>query len=189
MRIGILGGSFDPPHLGHILVARQVKEVMELDGIWLMPYFRHSWEPTPSSAKHRFNMTRLVEEKGITASGEEINYKRKSYTIETIRRLKRKYSHAFFWIIGSDILVDFKRWKEHDQLIKELKFLVVVRNGYPLPSRLAKAFQPVSSPGFITTNISSSIIRYRIRKNLSVEDLIPRAVFSYIQKYNLYQHP
>jgi|SRR3989344_2824477 len=189
MRIGILGGSFDPPHFGHLLVARQAKEVLNLDQIWLMPYFMHSWDSISSSAKHRFNMTKLIEETGISACDEEIKYKRKSYTIETIRRLKIKYPHTFFWIIGSDVLTDFKKWKEHDNLIKEIKFIVVSRNGYRLPSKPPKGFQLVSSPQFIANNISSLIIRNRVRKNLSVNNLVSKLVLSYIQKYNLYKYP
>lgn len=187
MRIGILGGSFDPPHLGHILVARQVKEIMKLDEVWLMPYFKHNWDSTESSARHRLAMAKLIEEKGIIVSGEEIKYKRKSYTIQTVRRLKEKYSHTFFWIVGSDVLADFKKWKEHENLIREIKFLVVIRNGHTLPSRLPKGFKLVSSPKFITSNLSCSIIRRRIRKNLSVSGLVPKPVLSYIKKYKLYK--
>lgn len=189
MRIGILGGSFDPPHFGHMLVARQVKDALSLDKIWLMPYFMHTWDSTPSSAKHRFNMTKLIEEKEINACDEEIKHKRKSYTIETVRRLKRKYPHTFFWIIGSDVLTDFKKWKEHGNLVKEVEFLVVIRNGYQLPLNLPKGFQLICPPQFISTNVSSSIIRDRIRKNLSVNNLVSKSVLSYIQKNNLYKHP
>ncbi len=189
MRVGILGGSFDPPHLGHILVARQVKEIMKLDEVWLIPYFMHSWDKNVSLARHRLAMTKLIEEKGIIVSDEEIKYKRKNYTIQTVRRLKEKYSHTFFWIVGSDMLVDFKRWKEHENLIKEIEFLVVIRNGHSLPSRLPKSFKLVSSPEFITSNLSSSIIRYRIMKNLSVSGLVPKPVLSYIKKRKLYKTP
>ncbi|MEX2007399.1 MAG: nicotinate (nicotinamide) nucleotide adenylyltransferase [Candidatus Levyibacteriota bacterium] len=187
MRIGILGGSFDPPHLGHILVARQVKEILNLDQIWLMPYFMHSWDSSVSLASHRLAMSKLTQEKGIIVCDEEIKYKRKSYTIETARRLKKKYPHDFFWIVGSDVLADFKKWKEYEVLIKEIKFLVVSRSGNCLPPELPKGFNLVSSPEFITSNISSSIIRQRIGKRLSVDGLVPKPVLSYIQKNNLYK--
>lgn len=187
MRIGILGGSFDPPHLGHLLVAHQVKEIMKLDEVWLMPYFKHNWDSTESSARHRLAMAKLIEEKGIIVSLEEIKYKRKSYTIQTIRRLKEKYSHTFFWIVGSDVFADFKKWKEHENLVKEIKFFVVIRNGYSLPPKLPKGFELVSSSEFITSNLSSSIIRRRLRKNLPVYGLVPEPVLSYIKKHKLYK--
>lgn len=186
MRIGILGGSFDPPHFGHLLVARQVKEIMRLDEVWLMPYFAHNWDSTVTSTKHRFAMTKLTVEKGIVASDDEIKYQRKNYTIDTVRRLKTKYQHHFYWIIGSDILRDFRKWKEHQRLIKEIEFLVVLRNGFSLLAKLPKGFFFVSSPEFVTSNISSSIVRKRLMKKLSVTGLIPQSVLSYIQKHKLY---
>lgn len=187
MKVGVLGGSFDPPHLGHILVARQVKEIFNLDQIWLMPYFMHSWDASVSASFHRFAMAKLIQEKGIIVCDEEIKYKRKSYTIETVRRLKKKYPHDFFWIVGSDVLENFKKWKEHKALINETKFLLVYRNGNHLPSELPRGFRLISSPEFITSNMSSSIIRRRIRKGLSVDGLVSKPVLSYIQKHNLYK--
>ena len=68
MKIGILGGSFDPPHFGHLLVARQVREIMGLDEIWLMPYFAHNWDTTITAATDRLAMTRLIEEPGVRVS-------------------------------------------------------------------------------------------------------------------------
>lgn len=186
MRVGILGGSFDPPHLGHLLVARQTKKIMNLDQVWLMPYFAHGWASTSSSPEHRFAMTKLIQEEDIIASPEEIKIPTKNYTIETIRRLKEKYPHDFFWIIGSDILPELERWKEHQQLTKEVAFLIFPRNGYPLPKRLPVGFRLISSADLITSNISSAIIRGRIRKGLSVKKLIPKAISMYIQKHNLY---
>lgn len=187
MRIGILGGSFDPPHIGHILIARQIRQLMKLDEIWLMPYYKHSWDSTASSAKHRFAMAKLIEEKGIIVSAEEIKSKRKNYTIQTVRRLKRKYPHTFFWIVGSDILPDFKKWKEHEKLIKEIKFLVVPRAGFFPSPKLQKGFLFISSPEFVTSDISSSIVRRKIKDGLSVEGLIQKPVLLYIQKHKLYK--
>lgn len=187
MRIGILGGSFDPPHFGHILVARQVKEIMKLNEVWLMPYFAHNWDSTVSSASHRFAMTKLVEEKGIIVSDEEIKIEKKSYTIDTIRRLKSKYSHTFFWIIGSDVLKDFEKWKDYKNLTKEIEFFVFPRDGFSTPSKLPEGFTLVSSNELVTSNISSSIIRSRIMKKLSVNRLVSDKVMSYIQKHKLYK--
>lgn len=186
MRIGILGGSFDPPHIGHLLVARQTLEVMKLDQVWLMPYFAHSWDNTFSSPSDRLLMTKLTEEEKIITSVEEIDNKTKSYTIDTVRRLKQKFSHTFFWIVGSDELKDFKRWKDYQQLVKEITFLVFPRNRYPLPDISSPGFSLVSSPYLVTSNISSTIVRSRLKNNLSVEGLISEPVLSYITKHKLY---
>ncbi len=188
MHIGILGGSFDPPHIGHLLVARQTREIVGLDEVWLMPYFAHNWDTTVTLANHRLAMTKLLEEDGIKASDEEIKREEKSYTIDTVRRLKNKFSsHEFFWIVGSDILPEFHRWKEPEALAHDVTFLLFPRNGHPLPERLPKGFQTVSSPELVTSNVSSTIVRSRLTKGLSVSGMIPEGVISYIQRSTLYR--
>lgn len=188
MHIGILGGSFDPPHIGHLLVARQTREIAILDQVWLMPYFAHNWDTTVTPANHRLAMAKLLEEDGINVSDEEIKRKEKSYTIDTVRRLKSKFSsHEFFWIVGSDVLPEFNRWKNYKKLPKEVSFLVFPRNGHPLPDRLPQGFTPVISPELVTSNISSTIVRKRITKGLSVSGMISGGVISYIQRTTLYR--
>jgi nicotinate-nucleotide adenylyltransferase len=187
MKIGILGGSFDPPHFGHLLVARQTLEIMNLDEVWLMPYFAHNWDSTVSPATDRLAMANLIVEPKIKVSDEEINFNQKSYTIDTIRRLKNKYSHDFYWIVGTDILAEFNRWKDPDDLQKEVKFLVFQRNGYQMPQLLPSAFEKVVSPDLVSSNISSTIVRNRLVKGLSVVGLIPEAVLVYIKKHHLYE--
>lgn len=186
MKVGILGGSFDPPHFGHLLVARQTREIVGLDQVWLMPYFAHNWDTTVSAASDRLAMARLIEEAGIMVSDEEVKQSVKSYTIETIRRLKSKYPHEFFWIVGSDVISEFARWKEPEALVKEVRFLVFSRNGYPLPQVLPPGFRAVSSTDIVTSNVSSTIVRNRLRKGLSVVGLIPEAVLGYIHEHGLY---
>lgn len=188
MRIGILGGSFDPPHIGHLLVARQTREIVKLDEVWLMPYFAHNWDTTASSAKDRFVMTKLLEENGIIASGEEINRHERSYTIDTVIRLKKKFPQdSFFWIVGSDVLSEFHRWKEWERLPSEITFLVFPRVDYPSPATFPIGFQAVISASLVMTNISSSLIRQRIRKHLTIDNLVPSRVSSYILQQRLYQ--
>jgi len=186
MKIGILGGSFDPPHFGHLLLARQTREITGLDEVWCMPYFAHNWDTTVSAAADRLAMARLIEEPGITVSDEEVRQKSKSYTIDTVRRLKAKYPREFYWIVGSDIVGEFDRWKDHEALAREVQFLVFPRNGYPIPSTLPEGFTPVSSPDLVTSNISSTIIRKRIARGHSVVGLVPENVLAYIVKHTLY---
>lgn len=186
MKVGILGGSFDPPHLGHLLVARQTREIVSLDEVWLMPYFAHGWDPVVASAQDRLAMAKLLEERGVVVSEEEIHRGEKSYTIDTVHRLKSRHTHSFFWIVGSDVLAQFPKWKQSQQLVREVRFLVFPRNGYPLPAHLPTGFLPVTSTNLVTSNISSSLVRSRLQRGLSVVGLIPEAVLSYIQKRHLY---
>ncbi|MFC1646955.1 nicotinate (nicotinamide) nucleotide adenylyltransferase [Patescibacteria group bacterium] len=185
-KIGILGSSFDPPHFGHLLVARQTREVVGLDEVWMMPYFAHSWDDSIAPPSDRLEMVRLIEESGIIASDEEIKHKKKSYTVETIKRLKKKHDHDFYFIVGSDIMPEFNQWKQPDELIKLVNFLIFPRNGYPLPENLPNGFEVVSSSELVTSNLSSTIVRNRFKKGLSVVGLIPEKVLAYIDKHNLY---
>lgn len=188
MNIGILGGSFDPPHIGHLLVARQIKEIAGFDQIWLMPYFDHNWDSPETEAYHRLAMAKCIEEVGIVVSDVEIKQNTKSYTIDTVRRLKIDYPKDIFsWIVGSDVLQDFHRWREFDQLTKEIKFLLLPRDGYPIPLILPEGFKSVSSDNLVTTNLSSSIIRNRVTLGLSVKDMVPAHVLSYIHEHRLYR--
>jgi nicotinate-nucleotide adenylyltransferase len=186
MKIGILGGSFDPPHFGHLLLARQTREIVGLDEVWLMPYFAHSWDPTLSPAEDRLAMARLIEEPGVVVSEEETGQKAINYTIDTVRRLKAKHQHKIFWIVGSDILGEFDRWKDHEELSGEVPFLVFPRNGYPASSTLPSGFQLIDSPDIITSNISSTVVRKRLQIGHSVVGLIPERVLAYIRQHKLY---
>ena len=188
MKIGILGGSFDPPHFGHLLLARQTREIVGLDEIWLMPYFAHSWDQTLSLVEDRLTMTRYIEEPGIVVSDEETNQKAVNYTIDTVRRLKSKHHHKFYWIVGSDILGEFERWKDHDELLHEVPFLVFPRNGYPTPTTPPSGFQLIYSPDIIASNISSTIVRKRLQRGHSVVGLVPEKVLSYIKDHKLYEN-
>lgn len=187
MKVGILGGSFDPPHFGHLLVARQTREMLGLDEVWLMPYFAHNWDATSSGAQDRLNMARLISEPGVVASDEEVSHVQKSYTVDTIRRLQAKYSHKFFWIVGSDLLPEFGRWREADKLPQMVGFLVFPRLGHPLPNVLPAGFTGVSSRDLVITNISSTRVRARIKHDLSVTGLISDPVRKYINEHGLYK--
>jgi nicotinate-nucleotide adenylyltransferase len=131
-------------------------------------------------------MARLIEEPGIVVSEEEISQKTANYTIDTVRRLKTKDQHTFSWIVGSDILDEFERWRDHDALSAEIPFLVFPRNGYPTSSSLPKGFQLIDSPDIITSNISSTIVRKRLQQSHSVVGLIPADVLAYIHEHKLY---
>lgn len=187
MKVGILGGSFDPPHIGHLLVARQTREMLGLDEVWFMPYFAHNWDATSSTPVDRLAMTQLIAETGITASDEEIKQPGKSYTIDTVRRLQAKFDYEFYWIIGSDLLPEFSRWKEASELTKLIKFLVFPRVGFLLSEKLPAGFVGINSRDLVLTNISSTRVRQRIKHGLSVTGLISETVGQYINEHRLYQ--
>ncbi len=185
-RIGCLGLSADPPHLGHLEIARLLLKKKIVEEVWLIPCYRHPFGKPLASSKHRWQMTKLLEEPGVKTKEVEICRKGKSYTIDTVRILKEKYpDYQFFLVIGSDILktCSFLNWKHWSELSFLVEFLVVERPGY----KVKKLY-----PGFILvegkiSNISSTKIRERIRHGLPIEGLIPPKVKDYIQRHNLYK--
>lgn len=187
MTIGILGGSFDPPHLGHILIAQQVLEFTDVEHVWLMPCFAHTFAKSLSSVSDRLAMTKLLKIKSASVSTLEIDHKLDGNTINLLPVLKKNYpDDSFAFIIGSDQLPMFTGWGHWEKLLKELSFLVVPRAGY-LFKPLYGEMQTLSHPLFVSTNISSTIVRDRVRQGFSVDHLVPEEIVGYIKKHNLYQ--
>nr|MBP9719374.1 adenylyltransferase/cytidyltransferase family protein [Candidatus Levybacteria bacterium] len=91
MKIAILGGSFDPPHVGHLLVAQQIKRLLNIDQVWLMPTYSHPFNKSLSTSAHRLAMVKLLEDDTIKASSFEIQKKGVSYTIDTLKALTKEH--------------------------------------------------------------------------------------------------
>jgi nicotinate-nucleotide adenylyltransferase len=198
MKIAILGGSFNPPHLGHLLVARQVKETLRMDEVWLMPCNKHPFSKKIIAAQDRLQMTKLVEEKGIKASDFEVKKNQISYTVDTIRTLIEKLpQHRFYWIIGSEQLSTFYKWKQPQKLLHNHRLIVFPRNingGLEdlvkknlCLKTIPKKITLLESKKLITTNLSSSLIRERLKKGLSIKYLVPEKIRQYIIKNKLYE--
>jgi nicotinate-nucleotide adenylyltransferase len=187
MKIGLLGGSFNPPHIGHILVAQQVLDFTDLDEIWFLPAYKHTFDKPLAPIASRLAMVTLLKVKNTRLSTLESDYKLDGNTINLLPILKKEYKDdSFTFIIGSDQLPTFHKWGSWEKLLTQQKFLVVERAGYPLIP-LYKGMQVLKNPAFITTNISSSMVRHRVKKNLSIEYLVPPTIATYIKKHNLYR--
>ena len=191
VRIAILGGSFDPPHLGHLLVAQQTLDFAKIDEVWLMPCFFHPFDKKITSGQKRLEMCQsAIEEfnnRKIRVSDFEIRLKKKSYTIETILILKKTFkSDHFFWLIGSDNLSSFKKWKDWQKLLTETKFLVFPRIDYPL-TKIPQGFTLIKSKRLISSNLSSEAVRMRVKNGLSIKGLVTTVVEEYISRNRLYK--
>lgn len=198
MKIAILGGSFDPPHLGHIFIASQVKELLKLDEVWLMPAHDHPFDKQLSSVEMRFAMTKLLENRDLKVSDFEIKRNKESFTIDTLKTLEKENpDDKFYWIFGSDQLDSFQKYKDWKSLAKNHNLIFFPRE-WILPQfeeRVKHALELQSIPSnvivlhdknLVLTNISSTGIRKRVKAGLSIDLFVTKEVEEYIKKNNLY---
>lgn len=185
-RVALLGLSADPPHCGHLEMAKLLLRKNMADEVWLIPCRKHAFGKPMCPSLHRWKMTKLLEGKLIKAYNAELLRKGNSYTIDTVKELKGKYpNYCFFWVMGSDLVKSksFLRWKNWQELSSLISFLVILRKGYEV-KKMPDRF--VFVPGQIS-NISSTEIRERIRRGLPISGLVPRKIKEYIEKHNLYK--
>lgn len=199
MKVALLGGSFDPPHIGHVLIAKQVKERLRLDEIWLLPNYKHAFGKTQTNVRKRLEMCNLLAQIDVKISDFEIKRKGVSYTIDTLNTLSKKFpNYKFYWILGSDQLDDFQKYKDWKQIVKDHKLIIFPREFAlsQLNNTVKKAFMLKSIPKNIIimknkdlalTNISSSMIRKRVKEGLSIKYLVTEEVEEYIIKNKLYK--
>jgi nicotinate-nucleotide adenylyltransferase len=203
MKIAILGGSFDPPHLGHILIAQQILELTEIEEVWLMPNYttgtHHKiFRKQLSPAIKRFEMTKLLENNTIKVSDFELKYNKKSITITTLKMLSKQYpENIFYWITGSDKLETFHLYDDWLEIIKNYHIIIFPREHmlWDLESRVKNAFKMKKIPEnvivlqnkeLLLANISSTAIRHRVKNGLPINFLVKESVEKYIKKNNLY---
>ena len=188
-KIAILGGSFNPIHIGHLILANTVCEEFNLDKIIFVPCYIQPLKSNKdfASAEDRLAMIKLAIQNNpkFELSDIEIKRKGKSYTVDTLKYFKQKYDDLYF-VIGADNIKDFHRWKEPDTILKLAKLIVTNRGGIELkiPKRLrGKKIFVCKIPDI---EISSTLIRNNIRSNKSIKYLVPEKVEKYIIKNKLY---
>ena len=193
-RIGIFGGSFNPPHVGHLVVAERIREQHGLDRVFWIPAYvsPHKSPDNQIAASHRLAMTKLAiaSNEAFDALSLEVDRAGTSYTIDTIRDLLELYpEHQFSLIIGEDNLHSFMEWhKPHD--IVDLVPLIVYRRhestgatGAQAATLFADRISYAEAP---LLEISSTSIRNRIKHGQSVRYVIPDCVLAYIKQHSLY---
>ena len=189
MRIGILGGTFNPIHNGHLILADEVRQKLALDKIFFVPVYSpaHKEEKDLLSPGERLKMVKMAVKDNpyFEALDMEIKRKGKSYTIDTLRQLKGEYSQVkkFFFIVGSDALGYLDNWKDINEVMKLAKFIVALRPNYPLKN-LPNDILPVVIESI---DISGFRLRQRIKDNESVRYYLPKEVYNYIEKKGLYK--
>ena len=188
-RIGILGGTFNPIHIGHLAIAQTVCDRLDLDKVLFVPsyYPPHKGHKNVIATRHRTKMVRLAIDHNPQFGFEDFEIKRpgKSYSIDTLKYLHRIYpaKTKFFFIIGSDMVKDLGKWKRISELLKLVQFVVVSRKGYGKLRTKYKA-RVVAT---LDLSVSSSYLRQSLRKNITVRYLLPDNVLQYIKKHRLYR--
>ncbi len=186
MHVGILGGSFNPPHLGHVLVTQQVLQFTDITHVWFLPCFTHTFEKPLASVADRLAMTKLLDVPNTSVSTLEIDHKLDGNTINLLPLLKNQFPHdEFTFIIGSDQLSTFTKWGNWEELIAQLSFLVVPRAEHEVKP-LLPGMRTLANELLVTTSISSTIVRRRIAQGLSINHLVPDPIVQYINEKKLY---
>jgi nicotinate-nucleotide adenylyltransferase len=191
-RIGMFGGTFNPPHVAHLIGAELAVEQLQLDTLLFVPANipPHKTDHDIAEAEHRVAMTRLAiaGNPRFAVSEVEIDRSGKSFTIDTIGQLKRQYKpEEFYLLIGLDMLAILESWKDSAAILNEAILSVMLRPGNTLtaiPDELRKQVQVVEMPQL---DISSTIIRQRIARNLPIDYFVPEAVGAYIEAHHLYR--
>jgi len=194
--IGILGGTFDPVHNGHLAAARQLLGVANLDQVWLMPNatppHRTAVPVAPADDRMRMVELAVAGQNGVLASRTEVDRGGISYTIDTIRQLAREYPRQrFAFLIGSDAAVQIRSWHDAEALLTEGYFVIFNR------PETALAIETLRELGFVparsrivhldTPAIAAHQVRDRVARGAPIDDLVPSAVADFIRTHELYQ--
>jgi nicotinate-nucleotide adenylyltransferase len=203
MRLGIFGGSFNPVHYGHLLLAETCREQARLDEVWFVPNALSplKQDAPPAPAKHRVEMLQLAigGHEAFRLSTLEIDRGGLSYTADTLSEIARQRpSDELFFLLGADSLSDFPRWREPQRICELAQPLVVRRHGAPEPryEMLAALVPPERLAAVRSSTIdmpiielSSSDLRRRAAEGASLRYRTPRGVETYVETHRLYRTP
>ncbi len=194
MSICLYGGTFDPPHLGHLAIAEYIRDNLNIETVIFIPVYiaPHKTKYSISSVEDRLKMLQLAvsDHAGLQISKVEIQRKGVSYSIDTIRQIKEEMdirSEDLYFLIGADSLLEFHTWRDPDKILEESSVLVAGRPGFDIrevSEEFRNKIQMVSAP---LIDISATMIRRRIRDGKSIRSLVPALVEDYILRKGLYR--
>lgn len=193
-KIGIYGGTFDPIHIGHLVMAEQARQAAGLEEVWFVP------APIPphkqgvaTSAKDRFTMVEraVADHPSFRASRVEMDRSGPSYTVDTVRLLCREQPDTrFFLIVGADMVLDLPRWVRIEEILASVEVIGLMRPGVKLdmeqlPDHIKDRVTWVKEG--VTVDLSSTWIRNRVAQGGSVRYLVPEPVRQYMEAHRLYE--
>ncbi|WP_130471762.1 nicotinate-nucleotide adenylyltransferase [Candidatus Magnetaquicoccus inordinatus] len=211
-RIGILGGSFDPPHYGHLRPALEAMEQLALEAVFFLPSGAHPLKDTnrATDVAHRVAMTRLAiqEQSGFELCELDANRPGISYTVDTLRILNERFPLGeLIFLMGSDLLAEVHRWKNWPEIMHWAHIGLLERPGHAVTKAEQQVLErlqhyQVAAPQMLqrqhlgrfgychlpvtAMEISSRNLRHRLRRQQSIRYLTPEAVITYIKQHNLY---
>jgi nicotinate-nucleotide adenylyltransferase len=194
VKIGFLGGSFDPVHFGHLLAAQDAFEQHRLDRLVLVPAAQAPLKPNDaqSTGEQRLEMVRaaVAWDGRFEVSDVEVNRGGVSYTIDSVRHFRALYPNdELYWIIGGDQLPQLHLWKDVTELAKLAEFIFLERPGYPVRAQPdVPGLRLHRCDGHLLA-ISSTELRDRTRKHLSLDYFVPHKAIVYIRQHRLYLNP
>lgn len=198
-RIGIMGGTFDPIHYGHLMIAENAREQFGLEKVLFIPtgHSPHKQEQDVTSPFHRCQMVSLAIEdnSSFLLDRIEVDSPDISYTYLTLEKIREYYKNTeLFFILGADSLFDFESWKEPEDILKNCSVLAAYRNHQKqekffqriafLNQKYQEKFFPLNTPNL---EVSSQDIRNRLQDGRTIRYLVPRKVEEYIRTYHLYE--
>lgn len=204
-RFGVMGGSFNPIHIGHISIAQQIQSALRLETVFLMPAAsppHKQNDPDMASGQHRLEMCRLALQgmRGLEATDYELKRGGVSYTIDTARALREAYGKdaEIRFLIGSDSLAELPTWKDIGELVTIVDFAIAERRACPqtdavwnhVRENLGREAEEKLRAGVVAidpVDMSSTEIRERVRKGENLSGLVRYPVAEYIENWKLYQ--
>ena len=181
MDVALLGGSFNPPHLGHLLAAHVVRALEPVDQVWFVPAAHHPFGKPLIEFAHRLAMCELMcrDASGwLGASDIEGVLGGNGYTVDTLRELHRRWPDwRWTLVVGSDIVPEMSKWREPEEIRRLARIVVLNRAGHPAPGALGPPL----------VKVSSTEVRAALAAGRGGEGLVHRAVLAYIERHGLYR--
>lgn len=189
MQIGLYFGSFNPVHVGHLIIASHIANNTSLDQVWFVVSPQNPFKPSASllNEYHRLHLVNIAinGETKLKTSTVEFKLPKPSYTVETLTYLAEKYpGHSFSLIMGSDGFQNIDKWKNYETIIRNHSFYIYRRPGFEISNSFGARLHLVDAP---LLNISSTLIRNMIREKKSIRFLVPDSVKEEIEKTGYYR--
>lgn len=195
MRIAILGGTFDPPHVGHLELARAAWVQLALDEVLLMPARKNPLKSKVAqcSPKHRFEMAKLLalRHEWLSVSDLEVRRAGPSYAVDTLEQLHQVRPAQYWWLLGADAVRDFATWKKPDRIVRLCRLAVALRRPLAWEDVLAKVPEEyhacLDRVEMVSVPVSSTEIRDRLGTGRAVRQWLDPNVLAYIEQNHLYR--